>query len=916
MRIWGLLVAMLAWAPMAWAQEDPLFPFNLPEPVVTPSPAGALAVGLPGLRAVVTMAVAPTSSETALVGVDEKGAARLVLWDLRAPPRVLAVPAGMVINSLAWHPVTRTLFAAGKVGGGYAVMRLDVSGGTVGAKVIWAGGRPVDHVLVGPRPFKIVTYGPPTTGPNSAATYRLFFDEHEANGEDWARAVGEHGESPYVVAGESAKLITADEAMDDEGPPPALTINVKKILAFSPGGDQLYVQSDNKCIYVFGYSGRLGWEIGNEEAQPCDGDSVEISPNGLLELEWLPEQAGLTLKNLQDGSVTNIELGVSYALHPRFAADGGGLIGVLPQGGGFVLRYQPEAMPFADVTNVWAFPNLNHVSGWLTKNGGYFSPPANGLNEIFDFYDTENTGCGGQPDFTAPIRPYLLTTDVMWELYAGAYAGIFGLVERHQAIPAFVKMVDLGAADMGAKHPGSRLALMFAAAQAVLNDDRGNPEAARVLDHGDGVDPIFPNTPSYQVTYSMFEPRGFYADTPPMARYFAAFKYLTSLRMQEQDIEALRGAPADFLAAARDWITSYQSFLAPSREPDGFVVAASHDVHPGEFTYLFPLSFGADNDVLYNTVYNRIPDRPLGSGLDVAAAFGSATALGALQAEGQFALYAGLQGALQKLQAKYAQGLLGDDPLYSLWLEALRTQWQTAPKTPISGPLWDVKRLQTGLASWATLRHATVLMNEVTGAECGGPSMEQIVMRAPHGYVEPDPATFKAIAHLFDLTLAQWNELEAGGDAAMALGVAENLAGSRDEALYYAGIAQDEIDGKTLSAKNYADIEYAGGRLGDEYKMYLSLARDDNGLMQPDPIGKIAEISGDASTGYTEAAVGNVLEWDQIIPDFGHHDIVKGGIYSYYEFAAPAPMTDSEWRGKIDSTPPPAWVGPYLAITP
>ena len=98
--------------------------------------------------------------------------------------------------------------------------------------------------------------------------------------------------------------------------------------------------------------------------------------------------------------------------------------------------------------------------------------------------------------------------------------------------------------------------------------------------------------------------------------------------------------------------------------------------------------------------------------------------------------------------------------------------------------------------------------------------------------------------------------------------------------------------------------------------MYLSLARDDNGLMQPDPIGKIAEISGDASTGYTEAAVGNVLEWDQIIPDFGHHDIVKGGIYSYYEFAAPAPMTDSEWRGKIDSTPPPAWVGPYLAITP
>ncbi len=64
--------------------------------------------------------------------------------------------------------------------------------------------------------------------------------------------------------------------------------------------------------------------------------------------------------------------------------------------------------------------------------------------------------------------------------------------------------------------------------------------------------------------------------------------------------------------------------------------------------------------------------------------------------------------------------------------------------------LWNAKRIQTGLASWATLRHATVLVNERSTAECGEGGFEAIVLRPPRGYVEPDPKTFEAIASLFD----------------------------------------------------------------------------------------------------------------------------------------------------------------------
>jgi hypothetical protein len=59
--------------------------------------------------------------------------------------------------------------------------------------------------------------------------------------------------------------------------------------------------------------------------------------------------------------------------------------------------------------------------------------------------------------------------------------------------------------------------------------------------------------------------------------------------------------------------------------------------------------------------------------------------------------------------------------LYDEWLDALAVQWADEAEFPEvkDGTLWRAKRLQTGLASWATLRHATVLVNERSAAECG-----------------------------------------------------------------------------------------------------------------------------------------------------------------------------------------------------
>ena len=48
------------------------------------------------------------------------------------------------------------------------------------------------------------------------------------------------------------------------------------------------------------------------------------------------------------------------------------------------------------------------------------------------------------------------------------------------------------------------------------------------------------------------------------------------------------------------------------------------------------------------------------------------------------------------------------------------------------------------------MRHATVLVNERSDAEAGEGGFEELVTQSPRGYVEPDPATFAALAGLFD----------------------------------------------------------------------------------------------------------------------------------------------------------------------
>ena len=232
----------------------------------------------------------------------------------------------------------------------------------------------------------------------------------------------------------------------------------------------------------------------------------------------------------------------------------------------------------------------------------------------------------------------------------------------------------------------------------------------------------------------------------------------------------------------------------------------------------------------------------------------------------------------------------GGANLYDRWLNALNVQWAASPPLPSNRSdwkAWDAKRLQTGLASWATLRHATVLVNETSGAECGEGGYEEIVLRAPRGYVEPDPATFTALAGLFDAAavklrgMALEGERIPGKDSAGTRTLRQGLLNRLKESAQHRPALRlhggQELRGQALTDSEYEVILDVGKVAEHHFLVYKSLSTQGLGLANPEPIPKIADVAhGPEGKPYLYAAVGRPMEWNQIVPFFGRREIVKG----------------------------------------
>ena len=891
---------------------------------VTPSPASASELSLPAGTSVVDFDIWPTGADAVILTHDKAGN-HVVSWhagDTSAVP-LLDLPATFNAAAIAVHPMGQSFFIEGKTGAQSQILVVTRVNGSWTQHSIYQTTADVRRLLVAPRPFET---GYNDTTNQAIESYRLFFAERLPSGVYSTRSITEDGQREYQVIGPKANYVKIPDENEDPTPNFVATALPE---SFHPDGHLLIWEDENGCFQQLAYAGQNWDKPSHVAGNPCGG-SLTVTPNGAELLHWKSGVPGVAVIG-DHGSTTSMQAsGYQFVSTPSSVPDGKGIVGLVQKAGAQALVYVPISVPLADVVDAWMFTQDAADRNSYIKSGGMLRTTDE--DQMYELYDTESYACG-RFDSATPTRPYLVTTDIFWELVASAYEGTFIVEEHQQAMPAFWAFVNAARQSLDATAPTSKWALAFnAVADSESATNTSDAEALHIqAAQGTFTSPVF----GKPFDFTELTPRGYYTATPEMQEYFKAVHYLTTAATAI-DATPLNALPDDVKAKALQWIGAYTAYIAPSRSPlvwsAGAFVPPAFALHPVTSPQIFPLSWGFDNEVLLSTVFHSEwpaaeqiigPKGPRGSpsGLDLAAALGSDYARSLLKTS--LAEYPTLGPALDALKQRQPQNAAQTD-LYDAWIAALAVQWANDAIFPGNAPpgnaqdtLWNVKRIQTGLASWATLRHATVLVNERSTAECGEGGFEAIVLRPPRGYVEPDPKTFEAIAALFDQmqqVVAKSANFtgnlprdpsETNGpsinDTAQPLrdGIIRRLQATASKARLFESMAERELKNQPLSDSDYDEILHVGAVAEHDFLVYNSLASADLALSTPNPIMKIADVAGGGEVSYLEAAVGRPLEWDQVVPYFGRREIVKGSVYSYYEFPSPTPLTDLNWAGRV-----------------
>ncbi len=244
--------------------------------------------------------------------------------------------------------------------------------------------------------------------------------------------------------------------------------------------------------------------------------------------------------------------------------------------------------------------------------------------------------------------------------------------------------------------------------------------------------------------------------------------------------------------------------------------------------------------------------------------------------------------------------------LYWSWLFALKpllNDHGAGYPTFMQTDAWQDKELTTALASWAELRHDTILyakQSYTMAPTCAPPPEEE---KPVVGYVEPVPEFYNRLLALTRMTNSGLTEMDVlDGLSKHRL---ENLEGILARLV---NISSKELENKELSKDDYDFIKNFGDNLG-------GVIADVDDKAKKTTI--IADVHTDGNTMQVlEEGVGYV---DLIVvayklPD-GRILMGAGPVMSYYEFKQPMDdrLTDEAWRALLDSNPPevPEWTANF-----
>lgn len=244
--------------------------------------------------------------------------------------------------------------------------------------------------------------------------------------------------------------------------------------------------------------------------------------------------------------------------------------------------------------------------------------------------------------------------------------------------------------------------------------------------------------------------------------------------------------------------------------------------------------------------------------------------------------------------------------LYWSWLYSLQPllkDYGAGYPTFMQTDAWQDKTLSTSLASWAELRHDTILyakQSYTMNVTASAPPEEKPVV----GYVEPVPDFYARLLALTKMTNQGLDEMGVLDPVSKA-----RLANLGDALSRLQKISEKELENEELTAEDYKFIKTFGDQLEGVIADVDEKARKTT---------VVADVHTDGNTEKVlEEGVGYVdmLVVAYKLPD-GRVLIGAGPVMSYYEFKQPMSdrLTDEKWREMLEENPPkrPEWASTYI----
>lgn len=311
--------------------------------------------------------------------------------------------------------------------------------------------------------------------------------------------------------------------------------------------------------------------------------------------------------------------------------------------------------------------------------------------------------------------------------------------------------------------------------------------------------------------------------------------------------------------------------------------------------------YSFDAEVMQNLITPLL--RPVPSGLDVVASFGSKRAEELLdihyKPKEKWNKY---EENLNEMREK--QEIITDDEwksdLYKGWLWSIKSsavsfEDRSGMPSFMRNEKWTDKNIHTALGSYAELKHDSILYMKQSGAEMGGGWND---IKIPYNYVEPNAEVYAKLKWLAENTREQLKARNMLNEDVIE--ILDRVIEIQDTLM---NVSIKELTNQNITEEENMSLYSYGGLIDyviQELQYELMSEGVDTG--NDNTTALIADVSTVASDGisgkgaYLEIGNGLPCEIYVVCKTNGNTYLARGALFNYYEFLSDKRLTDVEWQ--------------------